>query len=155
MSAINQIKKEIKQLAKELSNAKRKYKKLQSQNSKLHRGKVMTWKEASEVYREEWDAFSNKNKLKDDFRHKHIAWSLLKGRKYEQIERYTRPDNEPCAHTINLFIQEYAVILGMETYPKFDLDKSSFDQGLSDTALKIIEEMAVTQKLKENILGSL
>ena len=114
----------------------------------------MTWKEVSEFYSDEWKAFRTKNTLQNDFRHKHIAWSLLKGRKYEQIERYTRPGNEPCAQSINTFIQHYAVILGKDTYLKFDLDKNSFDQGLSDTALKVIEEMVVTQKLKENILGS-
>lgn len=30
-----------------------------------------------------------------NFRHHHIAMGLLRGRKYEQIERYTRKGNEP------------------------------------------------------------
>ena len=154
MSNITKIKNEINNLAKELSETKLKYKQLQSKNSKLYRGKTMTWQETREAYGEEWSAFSRKNRLKNDFRHRHIAWSLIKGRKYEQIERYTRPDNEPDTQAINVYIQEFAVLLGLETYPKFDLDKHSFDAGLSDTALKIIEEMVVTEKLKENILGA-
>ena len=106
MSNITKIKNEINYLAKEISNAKRHHRELQSKNSKASKGKTMTWKEMSEFYKEEWTAFSTKNKLQNDFRHRHIAWSLLKGRKYEQIERYTRPDNEPCAQSINIFIQQ-------------------------------------------------
>lgn len=39
--------------------------------------------------------FSILNKLAKDYRHCHIAYSLLKGKSYEQIEKHCAENNKP------------------------------------------------------------
>jgi len=45
--------------------------------------------------------------LKKDFRHKHIAASLLRGRTYEQIEPKCRENNKPNMDLIKEIMDEY------------------------------------------------
>lgn len=45
--------------------------------------------------------------LKDEFRHKHIAYCMAKGRSYEQIENKTREGNEPDFNYIKKLVEEY------------------------------------------------
>ena len=46
--------------------------------------------------------------LKKNFRHKHIAASLLRGRTYEQIEPKCRENNKPNMDLIKEIMSEYA-----------------------------------------------
>ena len=41
-------------------------------------------------------------------RHKHIAYSMLKGKEYEQIEPYVRPGNEPSMKLVEQYMEEYS-----------------------------------------------
>ena len=45
--------------------------------------------------------------LKSDFRHKHIAYCLARGKSYEQIENKTREGNEPNFDYIEKLVKEY------------------------------------------------
>ena len=49
-------------------------------------------------------------KLEDlgyDFRHRHIAYCLLRGRGYEQIERSCRDDNKPNFKLVEKYKEEF------------------------------------------------
>jgi len=46
--------------------------------------------------------------LKKDFRHRHIAASLMRGRSYEQIEPKCRENNKPNMDLIKEIMDEYA-----------------------------------------------
>jgi hypothetical protein len=41
------------------------------------------------------------------YRHKHIAYCLIRGRSYEQIEQHCRKGNEPDQNLIQELIREY------------------------------------------------
>jgi len=47
-------------------------------------------------------------KKKKECRHKHIAYSLMRGRTYEQIESKCREDNKPDQDLIRRIIDEYS-----------------------------------------------
>src|SRR4030043_392970 len=47
-------------------------------------------------------------KLSREYRHKHIAYCLMRGRSYEQIERKCREGNEPNKDLIQEIIHEYS-----------------------------------------------
>ena len=44
--------------------------------------------------------------MKNEFRHRHIAWCLLRGRQLEQIEK-PAIDNAPNMDKINKYMEEY------------------------------------------------
>ena len=46
--------------------------------------------------------------LKKEYRHKHIAYSMLRGRKYEEIERTCRDNNKPDFDYIDKIKASYA-----------------------------------------------
>lgn len=46
-----------------------------------------------------------------EFRHRHIAYCLLRGRTMEQIERKTREDNHPSERLIDKYKEEYTKML--------------------------------------------
>lgn len=46
-------------------------------------------------------------KLKRRYRHRHIAYSMMKGRKYKEIERKCRKDNKPDHNLIREIINAY------------------------------------------------
>lgn len=50
----------------------------------------------------------NMQLIKDayDFRHKHIAYCMLRGRKYEEIERSFRPYNQPNMKLVTKLMEE-------------------------------------------------
>ena len=84
------LKKELKQLAAELRTERAELKKEQRE------GKV----EAS--IRQYTILKKRKN-----YRHRHIAYCLLRGRTYEQIESHCRQGNEPDQTLIQELISEY------------------------------------------------
>ena len=43
-----------------------------------------------------------------EYRHKHIAYSMMRGRTYEQIEQKCAPDNKPNLDLVERIIDEYA-----------------------------------------------
>ena len=54
----------------------------------------------------QWDVDFNVFKYKREFRHKHIAYCLLRGRQYEEIEQ-PREDNKPDMIYVNMVMEEY------------------------------------------------
>ena len=82
-----ELKQELKQLAKEI---------------KKYKHKRDHWYEYSKYQA----PFQHKVlRLKYDFRHRHIAYCMLRGREYEEIERFTR--NEPDFDLVNIFMEKY------------------------------------------------
>jgi hypothetical protein len=69
-----ELKKELKQLAKELRYWKN--------NRKMDRLIALDLYQHEVQSKIDW--------RKDEFRHKHIAYCMLRGREYEQVERYCR-----------------------------------------------------------------
>ena len=45
--------------------------------------------------------------LKWNYRHRHIAYSIMRGKSYQQIERKCREDNQPNFDKIKELINEY------------------------------------------------
>ena len=76
MKKTNPIKEELKKLAQEIKEAK------------------IDLKDQQRNGTAGWKTFSNVDNLKYEFRHLHIAYCLIKGRKYEEIEQ-PREGNEP------------------------------------------------------------
>lgn len=84
------LKQEQKVLATDLHNQKHEISKTQKE------GKVAGLLQCNLIY------------MKRDYRYKHIAYSLIRGRTYEQIETKCRKGNEPDQKTIQRIIDEYA-----------------------------------------------
>lgn len=42
---------------------------------------------------------------KSEFRHQHIAYCMLRGKTYNEIENYTRPGNEPNMNKIEAIME--------------------------------------------------
>ncbi len=84
-----ELKNELKQLAKAIREWKNNRK--QDKRTQL---KMVQWEVQSEV---DW--------RKHEFRHKHIAYCMLRGREYEQIERYC--EVSPDLDTIKRIMGKY------------------------------------------------
>jgi hypothetical protein len=86
--------KELKSLLKELAAFNRKYKAMYKD---CQRGKVQ-W---AELY-----AFQRTGPI-GNYRYMHIAYCLLRGRTYEQIENKVRPGNEPSWTAIEAIMERF------------------------------------------------
>jgi len=84
-----QIKEELKQLAQDLRIQKRLFKSKQ--------------REGTDTYSD----LRDKDGLKREYRHKHIARCLLRGTLYESIEPKVRYGNEPNMDTVENYKKEY------------------------------------------------
>jgi len=93
---MNTIKENQKKLAKELRTTKNLFKKMQ--------------KDGNTNCSEFWNVDSKKDKLKIEFRHRHIAYCLLRGRTIEEIERKTREDNKHNQRLVEQYINEYTLV---------------------------------------------
>ena len=79
--------------------------------SKL-REQTRRWREAQreQAFEEYWKWYSESGMYSTArivFRHRHIAYCLLRGRKYEEIENSVRPGNEPNWDTIYKIMEKY------------------------------------------------
>ena len=92
MKKTNPIKEELKQLAQQIKESKLELKDKQ-------RNHTAVWKDYSKVYN-----------LKSSFRHRHIAYCLIKGKSYEQIEK-PKEGNEPDFDLIENYKKEITEIL--------------------------------------------
>ena len=84
-----ELKSELKELAKEIREWKRNRK-----EDRRFELKISQWEAESQV---EW--------RKREFRHKHIAYCMLRGRKYEQIENFCKVS--PNFDWINSIMEKY------------------------------------------------
>lgn len=80
-----ELKAELKKLAKEI----RKWKRNRKEDKRF------------ELKMKQWQVQDKIDRRKDDFRHKHIAYCMLRGRTYEQIENYCKvPPNFDVINSI-------------------------------------------------------
>ena len=86
-----ELKEEQKILAKEIKNAK------------YHRDHFLELNEHQGPWTYEVQT------LAEQFRHNHIAYCMLRGRKYEEIERVTRPNNKPDMSLVKAIMESYKV----------------------------------------------
>jgi hypothetical protein len=93
---MNTIKENQKKLAKELRTTKNLFKKMQ--------------KDGNTNCSEFWNVDNKKDKLKIEFRHRHIAYCILRGRTIEEIERKTREDNKHNQRLVEQYINEYTLV---------------------------------------------
>ena len=91
-NSIKQIKEEQKALAKSIREQKIAFKNAQRE--------IGNW--------QAYEKFGCKlHKLQWEFRHRHIARCLLRGRTMEQIENKNRDDNKPDQNLINKYYDQY------------------------------------------------
>jgi len=90
------VKEDQKKLAKELRTTKSLFKSMQ--------------KNGNANCREFWDVDIKKDKLKKEFRHKHIAYCILRGRTIEEIERTVREDNKHNPRLVEEYIKEFTLV---------------------------------------------
>lgn len=86
-----ELKIELKSLAAKIRNLKRDTKKYQRENFG-HHGPI-----GMMMHNLQWE-----------YRHKHIAYCLLRGRTMEQIEKKNRKGNTPNQSQINLLMEKYS-----------------------------------------------
>jgi hypothetical protein len=90
---LQSVKEDLKTLAEEIKQIKPLVKKYMS---RIDKEKKDYWKkEDKEFFEEYWKAGSKLSSMKFQFRHKLIAYSMVKGKSYEEIERNVREDNKP------------------------------------------------------------
>lgn len=92
-SKIKQLKQELKVLAALIKEQKVRYKNCQRSGNNF----LDLWK---------WER-ENSNPSSRTYRHKHIAYCLLRGKKYEQIENKVREGNKPNFTYIEEIMREY------------------------------------------------
>jgi len=90
MTKYQEIKEELKALAKKIKNTKKEYKEAQRANK---------WDTA-------WRIGNAVDNLKYEFRHRHIAMSIIRGRNRDEIER-PGPYNLPNEQYIKLWVEKY------------------------------------------------
>jgi hypothetical protein len=95
------LKNELKQLASELRNDKAEIKKIQKNPPR-----ETTLCADGLIYCAGGLQYKILRKRKT-YRHKHIAYCLIRGRSYEQIEQHCRKGNEPDQNLIQELIREY------------------------------------------------
>jgi len=95
------LKEELKNISKEIKKLNLNYK---NQQSRISKEKMGAWKtqEEHEFFKKHWLLHSKIRFLQFQFRHKLIAYSIIKGKQYEQVEHHVRQSNEPNW----VFIQE-------------------------------------------------
>lgn len=100
------MKTQLKQIAKELKEIKPKFRKQQSRIEKENMSSRLS-DEDKQFFRNHWDLDGKIKSLKFQFRHRHIANCLLKGRKYEEVEPVVREGNEPNWNFIRSIQNDY------------------------------------------------
>ena len=98
MTKRKELKNKLKQMAAELRSTRRDFRDEQSKCSK-NMGDP----------RKEWTLSCNLAKLKRDYRHYHIAYSLLRGKSYERIE-CPRKENKPDMAYVERIRAEYTEV---------------------------------------------
>jgi len=92
-----ELKKQLKEYAANIKVASVFYKECQRGNK--------TWEEY-------YALCSGHKRFPTSYRHMHIAYCLLRGRKYEQIESKVKDGNEPKWDTVNAIVEQYREVEG-------------------------------------------
>lgn len=151
MTTLKKIKNQIKILKVEVKLAKKIYKEKERAFSSGLEFSEATWHSLGKCpTKEYYEAFYNKNCISLSYRHAHIAYSLLRGRNYKQIEFKIREGNEPSVSQVNDHLEEMCAYLGLETYPHYypNYDKDSgFTMHLEE--VKAIKPCIITKVLEK------
>lgn len=111
------LKNQIKDLALQVRQSKLNYKEKERAFSRGEETVTTSWgKYPSQAYH---DAFNKKHSMTDTYRYMHIAYSLLKGNNYLQIESKVASGNEPHVEQVNRNLEQMCVDLSLETYPHY------------------------------------
>src|SRR5574343_1724333 len=97
---IKELKSKLKVLASLIRKSKHSYKECQRSN--------MKWDDYFKWQRE------NNHPNSDTYRHMHIAYCLLRGRTYEQIENKVKEGNGPSIDRVEYYMQEYSEVEPIE-----------------------------------------
>jgi hypothetical protein len=101
------LKNGLKEIAAELKINKPEFRKQQSKISKEN----IKWfhsEEEKSYLQKHYELDIKNDNLKEKFRHYHIAYCLLRGKKYEQIENKVREGNQPNWGIIDKIKEEYS-----------------------------------------------
>ena len=93
MKNINEMKQELKRLGADIRETRIKFKNAQRDSS-------TDWS-TEHKFRTALETYTFR------YRHLHIAYGLLRGKEYKEIERKTKPDNEPSWGLINGIIEDF------------------------------------------------
>jgi len=149
MKDFKKIKKQLKDLAYEVKKSKNFYKEKQRLFSYKKEFIESKWYPQGLPIKEYHEAFYFKNLKKSEYRDHHIAYSLLKGKKYHQIEIRVAEGNEPDFYQVNRCIQKFCAELGLEFYPHFLATQNEYGNfDLSYEKDKPIESLILTEFLK-------
>lgn len=102
-----QLREEIKSLTIRIRNSKKELDILYKNIPTNDRERFDHWLKIQKLYRE-------KDTCRFEFRHKHIAASLLRGTLYEKIERTVADNNKPDWNYISEIVKSYTLISEME-----------------------------------------
>lgn len=102
------LKNGLKEIAAELKIGKPEFRKQQSKISKENISWFHNNEEEKDYLRKHYDLDRKNNSLKEKYRHYHIAYCLLRGKKYEQIENKVREGNSPNWNIIDKIKEEYS-----------------------------------------------
>lgn len=105
---IKELKAELKQLSLDIRQAKIVYKNCQRNGNSFSDYSVWA-KSKGLTYTSSYGHIFTMDvwQLSDKYRHMHIAYCLLRGRKYEQIENKVRDNNEPKWSRIESILAQY------------------------------------------------
>lgn len=82
------------------------------------------------------------------YRYLHVAYSLLKGKKYNQIEAKTRDNNKIKIDDLNQTIKEFCTLSKIKEIPVFELTEKD---GILDIAVKKAQELPSSKNLMSRL----
>lgn len=97
---VKTLKEELKVLAQNIKTAKQERKTVRFTGTRTLKSPY-TWQDDADY------ACEQTRKLSYEFRHKHIAYCMLRGKSYEVIEPKVRQGNEPNMRYVQSLIEEY------------------------------------------------
>ena len=96
----------LKTMAIEIRKKRKEWKENQRAYHFMERPSTMNWEENMRERGRMFKAFRQLEQWSYEYRHRHIAYSLVRGNKYHQIERTVREGNEPNMKMVILILEE-------------------------------------------------
>jgi len=96
----------LKTMAIEIRKKRKEWKENQRAYHFMKEPTTMNWEENMRERGRMFKAFRQLEQWSYEYRHRHIAYSLVRGNKYHQIERTVREGNEPNMKMVILILEE-------------------------------------------------
>ena len=96
----------LKTMAIEIRKKRKEWKENQRAYHFMEAPTTMNWEENMRERGRMYKAFRQLEQWSYEYRHRHIAYSLVRGNKYHQIERTVREGNEPNMKMVILILEE-------------------------------------------------